>query len=182
MVQVKILKGLKTGTEAEREAYEQLRQELRKAHPDHLPVFLEGLKRAAGKVKSPYGAPATPAAADGDAADAKDGKDAPAESAGEMTQEEACKAVLAAADEVRLYAHADCPANGLLKIATAVESLSISCICMLVRVGTYLEDMTGQSYGSGAEGAPCRSFAYRASSGCRNSSRIHLSFVPMPAA
>lgn len=117
MLQVKILKGLKAGTAAEREAYEQLRKELRDAYPDHLPVFLEGLKRAAGKVKMPYGAPATPAPAAGDAAAgdaatadaaaATDGEAAGAaaaaaapEAAPEISQEEACQAVLAAADEV----------------------------------------------------------------------------------
>lgn len=133
-VQVKILKGLKTGTAAEREAYELLRKELREAYPDHLPVFLEGLKRAAGKVKMPYGAPATPAAATddgatGDSAAAADSEAARTAAAAavaseaaaateeaaapepEISQEEACQAVLAAAEEVWPMSHLhNCPA------------------------------------------------------------------------
>eukprot|EP00892_Ulva_mutabilis_P003276 jgi/Ulvmu1/131/UM001_0135.1 len=106
---VKILKGLKSGTAAEREAYDALRQELRAAHPDHLPIFLEGLKRAAGKVKQPYGPDAGTAADSKEftaTADAADGEPAAATSAPESapaaaeSQEEACRAVLAAADEV----------------------------------------------------------------------------------
>lgn len=106
LLQVKILKGLKAGTAREQEAYEELRKELRAEHPDHLPVFLEGLKRSAGKLKTPYGSPAAPAPSAGGPAGAEAGADdAAAAEVGdtpkEPSQEEIAKDVLAASDEVR---------------------------------------------------------------------------------
>lgn len=99
-VQVKILKGLKAESAAEAEAYEALRQELRKEHPDHLPVYMEGLKRAAAKIKAPFGVDAAPATVSKEAAEAEGGAEEGTPTAGDNTRE-ACKAVVAAADEVR---------------------------------------------------------------------------------
>lgn len=50
-MQLKLLKGLKTNTDSGKEQYALLEAEMTEAWPDYLPLCVEKLKRAAGKLK-----------------------------------------------------------------------------------------------------------------------------------
>ena len=52
-MQLKILKGLKAKTDEDKSAYESLSAEMRAAWPEHLPLFVEALKRAAEPIATP---------------------------------------------------------------------------------------------------------------------------------